>query len=145
MNNLYCHSKEHKIIILLLISFVSWESSAIDDTLRVLSIIEFATDLGNSLHEANLLIVLISDSNLFVEQIQDACEASFKSIKFDMSKIQNLWSQYTEWFVILSGDNSRSKKWSTLFWNNINCKRQVLIKFIKRVIYLTNIFNLYNQ
>ena len=76
MSNLYCHSKEHKIIILLLISFVSWESSAIDDTLRVLSITEFATDLGNSLHEANLLMVLISDSNLFVEQIQDACEAS---------------------------------------------------------------------
>ena len=75
MSNLYCHSKEHKIIILLLISFVSWESSAIDDTLRVLSITEFATDLGNSLHKANLLIVLISDSNLFVEQIQDACEA----------------------------------------------------------------------
>lgn len=57
----------------LLVSFVLWKSSAIDDVLRVLLIIELTTDLGKSFYEANLLIGLISDSNLFVEQIWDVC------------------------------------------------------------------------
>ena len=62
----------------LLVSFASWEASAIDDVLRILLIIELATDLGKSSHEANLLIVLISDSKLFVEQIWNPCVARLK-------------------------------------------------------------------
>ena len=61
----------------LLVSFASWEASAIDDVLRILLIIELATDLGKSFHEANLLIVLISDSKLFV-QIWNPCVARLK-------------------------------------------------------------------
>ena len=44
----------------------------LDGVLRVLLIIELTTDLGNSFHEANLLMMLISDDNLFVTQIRDA-------------------------------------------------------------------------
>ena len=44
----------------------------LDGVLRVLLIIELTTDLGKSFHEANLLMMLISDDNLFGAQIRDA-------------------------------------------------------------------------
>ena len=46
--------------------------SLLDGVLRVLLIIELITDLGKSFHEANLLMMLISDENLFGAQIRDA-------------------------------------------------------------------------
>ena len=46
--------------------------SLFDGVLRVLLIIEFTTDLGKSFHEANLLMILISDENLFGAQIRYA-------------------------------------------------------------------------
>ena len=58
-------------MISLLVSFV-WESAVIDGVLRVLLIIKLTTDLVKSFHEANFLIVLISDGNLSVEHIRDA-------------------------------------------------------------------------
>ena len=36
------------------------------------SITELTTDFGKSFHKANLLMVLISDSNLYVEHTWDA-------------------------------------------------------------------------
>ena len=44
----------------------------LDGVLRVLLIIELTTDLGKSFHEANLLMILISDDNSFGAQIRDA-------------------------------------------------------------------------
>ena len=46
--------------------------SLLDGVLTVLLIIEFTTDLGKSFHEPNLLMMLISDDNLFGAQIRDA-------------------------------------------------------------------------
>ena len=43
-----------------------------DGVLRVLLIIELTTDLAKSFHEANLLMMLISEGNLFGGQICDA-------------------------------------------------------------------------
>ena len=40
--------------------------------LRVLLVVELATDLEKSFQEAHLSMVLISDGNLFVEHMQDA-------------------------------------------------------------------------
>lgn len=60
------------MVTLLLVSSVSWESSAINGALRILLIIELTTDLGKPFHEANILMVLISDDNLSVEQMRDA-------------------------------------------------------------------------
>ena len=44
----------------------------LDGVLRVLLIIELATDLGKSFHEANLLMMLISHDKLFGAEIRDA-------------------------------------------------------------------------
>ena len=44
----------------------------LDGVLRVLLIIELTGDLGKSFHEANLLMMLVSDDNLFGAQIRDA-------------------------------------------------------------------------
>ena len=46
--------------------------SLLDGVLRVELIIELTTDLGKSFHEANLLMLLVSDGNLFGAQIRDA-------------------------------------------------------------------------
>ena len=59
-----------------------------------------------------------------------------------MSKIQSLWSQYTEWFVILSGDNSRSKKWSILFWN-ISIVKDKFLSNLLRGLYTWQTFSIY--
>ena len=44
----------------------------LDGVLRALLIIELTTDLGQSFHEANILMILISDDNLFSAQKRDA-------------------------------------------------------------------------
>ena len=46
--------------------------SFLDGVLRVLLIIELTTDLGKSFHEANVLMLLIPDGNIFGAQICDA-------------------------------------------------------------------------
>ena len=53
----------------MLFSFTLWESAVID---RVLLIIELTTDFGKSFHNANILMLVISDGNLSVEPIHDA-------------------------------------------------------------------------
>ena len=45
--------------------------SLLDGVLRVLLIIELTTDLGKIFHEASLLMMLISDDNLFGAEIRD--------------------------------------------------------------------------
>ena len=44
----------------------------LDGVLKVLLIIELTTELGQSFHEANLLMILISDDHLFGAQKRDA-------------------------------------------------------------------------
>ena len=46
--------------------------SLLDGVLKVLLIIELTTELGQSFHEANLLMILISDDHLFGAQKRDA-------------------------------------------------------------------------
>ena len=46
--------------------------SLLDGVLTVLLIIELTTDLGKSFHKAYLLMMLISEDNLFGAQIRDA-------------------------------------------------------------------------
>ena len=65
------------MVTLLLVSSVSWESSAINGALRILLIIELTTDLGKPFHDANILMVLISYGNLSIEHIRDALAARF--------------------------------------------------------------------
>ena len=79
MNNLYRHSKGHEknIVTPFFVSFVSLESAVIDGVLSVLFIIELTTDSGKSFDEANLLMMLISDGNLSVEQIQKHVQQGF--------------------------------------------------------------------
>ena len=48
------------------------ELSLLGGVLRVLLTIELTTDLGKSFHEANFLMVLISDDNLLGAQMRDA-------------------------------------------------------------------------
>ena len=48
------------------------ELSLLGGVLRVLLIIELTTDLGKSFHEANFLMVLISDDNFLGTQMRDA-------------------------------------------------------------------------
>ena len=48
------------------------ELSLLGGALRVLLSIEMKTDLGKSFHEANFLMVLISDDNLLGAQMRDA-------------------------------------------------------------------------
>ena len=48
------------------------ELSLLGGVLRVLLIIELTTDLGKSFHEANFLMVIISDDNLLGAQMSDA-------------------------------------------------------------------------
>ena len=54
------------------ISSALLESAVIDGVLRVLLIIELTTDLGKPFHEANLLLMFISDGNLSVKQTRHA-------------------------------------------------------------------------
>ena len=79
MKNLYRHSKGHEknIVTPLFVSFVSLESAVIDGVLSVLFIIKLTTDSGKSFHEGNLLMMLISDGNLSVEQIQKHVQQGF--------------------------------------------------------------------
>ena len=44
----------------------------LDGVLRVLLIVELTTELGQSFHEVNLLMILISDDDLFGAQKRDA-------------------------------------------------------------------------
>ena len=46
--------------------------SLLDGVLRVLLIVELTTELGQSFHEVNLLMILISDDDLFGAQKRDA-------------------------------------------------------------------------
>ena len=62
----------------------------LDGVLRVLLIIELTTDLGKSFHEANLLMMLISDDNLFGAQIRDARVTRVLIHDYGKSRRQNL-------------------------------------------------------
>ena len=114
----------------LLISFASWESSVIDDVMRVLLVIELSTDLGKSFHKANILMVLISESNSSVEHIWDACVTRLliHEVRYvpDTKLVKLTYEPVFESFreiVIPSGDDSMSAKLDTSFWNiTVNCK-----------------------
>ena len=99
------------------VSFASLESAVVDGVLRMLLIIELTTDSRKSFHEANLLMMLISDGNLSVEEIRDARAARLlihevryvQGTKLVKSTYRPAFVSFRK-IVIPSGDNSRSKK-----------------------------------
>ena len=98
--------------------------------MRVLLVIELSTDLGKSFHKANILMVLISESNSSVEHIWDACVARLliHEVRYvpDTKLVKLTYGPVFESFreiVIPSGDDSMSAKLDTSFWNiTVNCK-----------------------
>ena len=80
-------------------------------------IIEWTAGLGKLFHDADLLMVLISDGNLSVEHIHDACLT--RLLIYEVQYVQDtklVKLTYRPVFVsfrkivIPSGDNLRSKK-----------------------------------
>ena len=103
-------------------SFASLESAVIYGVLRVILIIELANDLGKSFHEANLLMMLISDGNFSIDQIREVrvTRLLIHDVRYVRdTRLVKLTSRpvivYFRKTVIPSGDNSRCKKLGTSF------------------------------